>query len=55
MALPEAPSAGIGSGAASGGESAAGNQCHSLCSEDGLPVATTAPRVSGLDGGLLLF
>jgi putative transposase len=50
MALPEAPSADVGSGKASGGESAAGDQCHSLYSEDRLPVATTAARVSGLDG-----
>jgi transposase len=55
MALPESPSAGIGSGTASGGQFAAGDQCHSLCSEDGLPAATIAPRVSGLDGHLYYF
>jgi hypothetical protein len=54
MALPETPFARVGSGAASGGKSEAGDQCHSLYSEDWLPVATTASRVSGLDGRLLL-
>jgi len=55
MALPETPSAGIDSGTASDGESAAGDQCHSLCFKDWLPVAATAARVSSLDGRLLLF
>ena len=55
MALLKTPSAGIDSGTASGGESAAGDQCHSLCFKDRLPVTATAPRVSGLDGRLLLF
>jgi hypothetical protein len=55
MALPETPSAGVGSGKASDGESAAGDQCRSLYFEDRLPVAATAPRISGLDSRLLLF
>jgi hypothetical protein len=55
MALPETPSAGVGSGKISGDKSAAGDQCHPLYAEGRLPVAATAPRISRLDGRLLLF
>jgi hypothetical protein len=41
MALPETPSADVGSGKAPSGESAADDQCHPLYAEDRLPLAAT--------------
>ena len=55
MALPEAALAGVGGGKAPGVEPAPGGERDPVCAEDRLPMAAVAPRVPGVERGLLLL
>lgn len=55
MALPEAAPAGVDGGKAARAELAPGSERDSLRAEDRLPMAAVAPRVPGVERGLLLL